>query len=147
MSKRQSLLEALQKYRNIILLLIIGAAIGLIFSLMKDEQIGWSDIPIAGSIMALAMSLSFIGVAQRFPIPVFEIAGRYSLEIFLTHCFITAANRKILPALGIHIFGLNIITNLIMATVLPIMFSIILKKLGIHKLFFKPCTLKKGSCH
>ena len=146
-SKSKTLTDFLKKYINIIPLLIIGVAIGLIFSFTKDYRIGWSDIPLIGSIMALALSLAFIGAAQRFAVPLLETVGRYSLEIFLLNSFITAANRKILPALGINNFALNIIVNLLMATALPVLFGLVLKKIRLHSLFFKPYALlsKKSS--
>ena len=40
----------------------------------------------------------------------FELCGRYSLEIYVIHCFITAGNRVILPKLGITYFALALIS-------------------------------------
>ncbi len=71
---------------------------------------------------------------------VLAFIGTHSLEIYVLHCFITAANRILLIKLGITDFYLNITVNLLMATFLPVLGSMILKKLRLHVWFFKPAT-------
>lgn len=66
--------------------------------------------------------------------------GRYSLEIYVLHCFITAANRTILFKIGIREFYLNVFVNLVMATVLPVLFAVLLKKVHLHDLIFRPAA-------
>lgn len=139
-SKRKDFDEWIGKPPVIVLNFAIGIFIGLAFSYRQGEEIGWSQIPVLGSVMALALSLAFIGLAQKFSIVVFELLGRYSLEIYLIHCFITAGNRKILPMLGITTFGASFVVNLLMAVTIPVLFSMLLKKIGLYVLMFKPAT-------
>lgn len=73
----------------------------------------------------------------------FELCGRYSLEIYVIHCFITAGNRVILPKLGITYFALAFIINLIMAIFIPILISLVLKKLKLYKILYKPASYLK----
>ena len=73
----------------------------------------------------------------------FELCGRYSLEIYVIHCFITAGNRVILPKLGITNFTLAFIINLIMAIFIPILISLVLKKLKLYKIVYKPASYLK----
>ncbi|MBE5951817.1 MAG: acyltransferase [Lachnospiraceae bacterium] len=78
---------------------------------------------------------------RKIPKPgVLRWIGTYSLEIYVTHCFITAANRRILPAIGITNFYCNIVTNFIMAVLLPVAAACILKHLRLHSWIFRPVT-------
>jgi len=70
----------------------------------------------------------------------FRFLGGYSLEIYVLHCFITAANRVILLKLGISDFYTNIMVNFVTATVLPVLAAWILKKMRLHAYFFKPVS-------
>ena len=71
---------------------------------------------------------------------VLSFIGTYSLEIYVLHCFITAANRILLMKFGLTDFYFNITVNLLMATFLPVLGAFILKKLKLHAWFFKPVT-------
>ena len=71
---------------------------------------------------------------------ILRLIGTYSLEIYVLHCFITAANRIILFRLGIDNFYLNVTINLLMATFLPMLASVLLKKMKLYGFFFRPVT-------
>ncbi|MBR6981959.1 MAG: acyltransferase [Ruminococcus sp.] len=64
--------------------------------------------------------------------------GQYSLEIYVIHCIFTAGNRVVLSKFGINIFYLNIILNVVISITAPIVFSLLCKKIGIHKYIFRP---------
>lgn len=84
---------------------------------------------------------SFLLLYQKVPrADMLSKIGTYSLEIYVLHCFITAANRIILIRIGITEFYFNIFINLVMATGLPMLGAFILKKLKLHAWFFKPLT-------
>ena len=71
---------------------------------------------------------------------ILSFIGTYSLEIYVLHCFITAANRLILIKLGIINFYINITVNAMIAILLPVLAAVILKKLRLHAWFFKPAS-------
>lgn len=84
---------------------------------------------------------TFIGWYRKVPkAGVLRWIGTYSLEIYVMHCFITAANRRILPAIGITNFYCNVLTNFLMATLLPVAAACILKRLRLHRWIFRPVT-------
>lgn len=84
---------------------------------------------------------SFIVRYQKIPkVGILSFLGRYSMEIYVLHCFITAANRLILIKLGITNFYINIVVNGTMAILLPVLAAVILKKLRLHTWFFKPAS-------
>lgn len=68
------------------------------------------------------------------------IIGRYSLEIYVLHCFITAANRTLFSLLGINNFYFSVLVNLIAGIVLPILCSLVLMKVNLHQFVFNPAT-------
>ena len=69
-----------------------------------------------------------------------QFLGRYSLEIYVIHCIFTAGIRVILQKLGIENVYICFVLNTVVSTAIPIMISVICKKLNIHGLFFKPVT-------
>lgn len=70
----------------------------------------------------------------------FQICGKYALEIYVLHCVFTAGNRVVLPRLGITNIYFNIICNLVISTVIPMAFAVTCKMVGIHDLFFRPAS-------
>lgn len=73
-------------------------------------------------------------------LPFVGFIGRYSLEIYVLHCFITAGNRKFLPMIGLTDFWPNVLVNIAMAMALPVIFAIIVKRLGLHAMIFRPAS-------
>lgn len=102
------------------------------------------SIKILGIISAACLSMFAIYLFKNIhflkDLRILNICGKYSLEIYVMHNFITAANRIILFKAGIVNFYLNILVNLIMAVGIPILFAVILKKINIHKVVFRPFT-------
>lgn len=72
---------------------------------------------------------------------VFRTCGLYCLEIYVMHCFFTGAFRSILPKLGITTFCPNLLLNLLLSAVIPIVVAYVLKQIGIHKYIFRPITV------
>lgn len=102
------------------------------------------NIPLLSLISAIGISYLllwlFASYANRHTLKGLDIIGRHSLEIYVTHCFITAANRKILIKLGITNFYINVLINMITAIVIPVTGALILKRLKINELIFRPAT-------
>lgn len=74
----------------------------------------------------------------------FNLCGRYCLEIYVLHCFFTAGFRSILPALGLHNFYLNLILNSILSTALPLLIALTTQRLHIHTIIFRPAYALKS---
>lgn len=73
-----------------------------------------------------------------------NLCGKYSLEIYVLHNYITAANRLILIKLGITEFYRNVVINFFMAVMIPVCIGMVLKKAGLYPFFFKPGRFYKG---
>ena len=69
-----------------------------------------------------------------------QFLGKHSLEIYVIHCIFTAGFRVILPKIGIDNVYIGFVLNTVFSTAIPLLFSVICKKLNIHGLFFKPVT-------
>ncbi len=101
-------------------------------------------LPIAKLFVALGIILAIWFVFEHIGFlsnnSLLKLCGKYSLEIYVIHCVFTAGFRTIFPKIGITNVYLSIIFNFIISTAIPILFSILCKKLNIHGLFFKPVT-------
>ena len=96
-------------------------------------------------IIALGISLMLLCAFRRFfsnekhtRVRVMSFFGRYSLEIYVIHCVFTAGNRVVLSKLHIDSFYINIILNTSVSVFVPILISLVCKRMNVHKLFFRP---------
>lgn len=101
-------------------------------------------IDIIGICTAAIISIFIIGLFAKneYSNKFLDLCGKYSLEIYIIHCFITAANRVILVKLHITNFYVNVLVNLMMAVFIPIICSLILKKLKLYTIFLRPFSLR-----
>lgn len=103
-----------------------------------------SAIPIVNTITALGFCLgiwyAFEHIHWLGNNTFLQLLGRYSLEIYLIHQFITVGLRVALPWLGITNAYINILLNLCISIMIPVLFALICKCLGIHELLFRPMT-------
>lgn len=67
--------------------------------------------------------------------------GRHSLEIYLLHCFITAANRSLFVRMNVTNIWIAVITNELCGLILPLLFSYVTRRWGYYNLFFRPINL------
>lgn len=96
----------------------------------------YSKILTAWSFTLVIIGL-FQSIASLGKIKWLNYCGQHSLEIYVLHCFITAANRKILFKLGIENFVFNVLINFIMAVLIPLAAGVFLKKTGLYNYVFK----------
>lgn len=121
-----------------------GIGMAVFFLSGADEVRNWGSIDCWGVIMASALSISVLGLARwcdgkritRMLAPI----GRYSLEIYLIQTFVIAANRTILPRIGITDFLVSLCVSFVTAVSIPILLSFMTKKLHLYGLFFCPVT-------
>ena len=69
------------------------------------------------------------------------MVGKYSLEVYSIHVIIAAAIRVLFIRIGMNNHVAGIILNVTVSTALPIIIAIVLKKLKIHSLIYKPFSL------
>ena len=95
----------------------------------------------------IGLSVMFFVIFERVEVLskiwIFNICGKYCLEIYVIHCFFTAGLRILLPKIGLTNVALSVIVNLVISTAVPVIFAYMCKKLNIHGLFFKPYSFIK----
>lgn len=99
---------------------------------------------LAAGVISLALWLLFQRVGMLGNNSFLTMIGRHSLEIYVIHCFLTAGFRAVLPRIGIGNAWLSIVMNMAASTALPILFSMLCRRMGIYDLFFKPVTFFKA---
>lgn len=132
--------EFIKSKKLIMTVTVILSAAAMIISYAIN--INLLSVPAVGIVTSIITS---VGIIILFAVKdcknkVLMFIGSYSLEIYLTHIFITAANRKLLPAVGINGFYANVIVNFLMALFIPIGCALLLKKINLHKLIFRPAN-------
>lgn len=101
-------------------------------------------IPVFSTLFPLAFCLTLFWAFSRCKAlgenPLLCLCGRYSLEIYVLHNFLTAGLRPVFILLHIDNVAAGIFLNLVISTALPLLFAYSCRLLGIHALFFKPGT-------
>ncbi len=103
--------------------------------------------PYLNTLVALGFCLFFwklFSSVKALNVSLLNLCGRYCLEIYVTHCFLTAGFRSILPALGLTNFWLNVVLNTVLSTALPLLFAIVLQRIGLHDILFRPAYFIKS---
>lgn len=121
-----------------------GIGMAVFFLSASDDARNWGSIRYWGVIMASALSMSVLGLAKwcagkrvsRALAPI----GRYSLEIFLIQTYVITAARTILPMIGITDFTVSLCISFLTAVFIPIILSVMTKKLHVHSLIFSTVT-------
>ena len=120
------------------------ALLALFWNKAYKLEISIGYLPVIKLFVAIGVILSvwfvFENVSFLSNNSLLQLCGRYSLEIYVIHCVFTAGFRVIFPKIGITNVYISIILNLIISTTIPILFSMLCKKLKIHGLLFKPVT-------
>lgn len=67
-----------------------------------------------------------------------SFCGSYCLEIYVLHCFFTAGFRAAFNMAGVTNFWLSFFLNFALSTGLSLAIAIVLKKIGLHDIVFRP---------
>ena len=112
---------------------------------IREAAVPLNSIPVAKAFIALGISLVlwylFQNVKWLAENRFLALLGRYSLEIYVTHCFFTAGFRAVLPRIGVGSAYVSILLNFVLSTAIPVAGAVICKHLGIHALVFRPVSL------
>lgn len=109
-----------------------------------DSAMSLNHIPVANAVIALGISLFvwclFQDVTWLSTSRIFPWIGRYSLEIYVIHGVISPAFRALVS--NIRWIGpwVSVIINCALCIALPMAFSWVCKKIGVHELIFKPIS-------
>lgn len=130
----------------VILLAIVSICVAAIF--WNNSTFIWV-IPVVNTVVAVGIVLVFITMFSNMNIfnrkkDLFNYLGKHSLEVYLLHCFFTAGNRVIFAKVGITNLWVSITCNVVISTVIPLGFAVIVKRLGVYNFFFKPVDLIKS---
>lgn len=125
------------KKKSIFTISLIISIISFAVTVIKGEVIGYWGNCIFPLAVCFLVSYLFFNIKVFNRQSILTILGKYSLEIYLFHCYITAGNRSFLPKMGIGNFWVNILVNFLMAISIPIFISKIIKKLKIYNYVFK----------
>ncbi len=121
------------------IMFLVGATLLL---LTLTDTIG--DVMGASMIIALGISQALWCAFKKLkPLGenrLLELCGRYCLEIYVLHCVFTSGARAVFPDFILNNYALSVALNFVISTAVPILFSLVCKKLNIHGLFFKPVT-------
>lgn len=131
------------------------ASCTLLFLFWNHSTTSYDDfvhrLPVVNTLVALGFCIFFwkaFSSVKWLDNKALETCGRYCLEIYVTHCFLTAGFRAVFVALGVTNFWLSLILNTILSTALPILFAMALERIGLHDLLFRPVhyimRLKEG---
>ena len=112
--------------------------------LLRNYPVHYHEIPVAAGCIAFGYVLLlwylFRKIRALSGSRFFSFLGRRSLELYLLHCYFTAGFRELFFAAGITSFGFCLIVNMILSTLLPLLFTWLTMKIGVHSLFFRPIT-------
>lgn len=115
-----------------------------LFPAVKSVPAGWLSHPFSGAAVAFLLSVMFFGLFKRIstciPFHALSMLGRYSLEIYLIHEFIITVLR---PFLNIGRCAGSVIINTVLSAFLPIPIALLMRKIGLHTLLFRPVSLFK----
>lgn len=112
--------------------------------IVKFWQENVSALPIINSITAFGIILVVWYIFQHIKFfercELLKMIGRYSLEIYVIHGVIVAACRAVVQKIELDNVYIIVIGSFIISTIIPILFSMLCKRLNIHGLLFKPVT-------
>lgn len=116
----------------------------LCYALFWRNSRNLNDIPVVNCMTALGVTLVLVQLFENAGIlannAVFQVIGKLCLEIYVTHCFLTAGFRAVFPKVGIQNVMISMLINCVLSTLIPIAASVAMRRCGIHDLCFKPYT-------
>lgn len=137
-----------EKYKSEVFLITIAVLMEAIcwYGSMSGS-FGMNTVPILNVLAAGLISMALWQMFQRIGLMgnnrVLRLIGRYSLEIYVIHCFFTAGLRVVLPRIGVGNVWVSVALNTVVSTICPLLLSMLCRYLGIHDLFFRPITFLK----
>ncbi len=123
------------------LLTVVGAALLAAYVFFSIPYIPLLTDVLLPSVLGLAFFNLFYKVSALGSSRFFCFIGSYSLEIYVTHCILTSAMRSALKMIGINSSIAMLVIGTVVGTALPIIWAMVIKKVRIYDLFFRPAEL------
>lgn len=118
---------------------------------VQSGKYEYNKIPVFNFFIAFGISIiifylfkTFFSDESKIRVKFFSFLGRYSLEVYVIHCVFTSGNRVVLSKLHIDNLWISVALNTVISVALPILFSMMLKKINMHQPVFKPVTYVKN---
>ncbi len=122
---------------------LFGVSI-LLQILLRKYPTHYNEIPIAAGLIAFGYILLLWYLFRKIRFlsgsRLFAYLGSRSLELYVLHCYFTAGFRELFQFAGIDQFAFCLIANMILSTILPLLFAWLMAKIGLHDLFFRPVS-------
>lgn len=112
----------------------VSFLVASIFGYMNGNTITGFYVALGASLFALHAFAHISFLDNAF----LNLVGRYSLEVYLLHPFITAPARLVINKLGGASEFVTLIVSFAAATLIPIAVAWSLKKIGLHDPLFRP---------
>ena len=126
------------KLRPIFAIVCGGLSVVMLFCFIYFH-ISWRMMPVVAFFLPMCLALGLWSIFEWLNIDIYllRVCGLFSYEIYVFHSFLATPMRIFFLKLGVYP-PLSVLLNLIIGCLVPILISIILKKLSLHKYIFKP---------
>ncbi len=122
--------------------LAAGAAAAVLYGICLASGRSAGETPVVSVLTAAAFSVFFLGVFENSGLlsglSVFTVPGRYCLEIYVLHTYVSTLLRSLLPRIGISGFWPALILNFLCSLLLPLAAALIAERAGLHRWLFRP---------
>lgn len=122
-----------------VVVLLLSLTINSIYSISGFDNILVKYIISLLFVIVICIGTKIYGNSKNL----FSKIGYYCLDIYVFHCYITAGNRVLFSLLNINNFYINFILNSLLGVILPILFSIFLKKIKLYNYIMKPVYVRR----
>lgn len=130
-----------KKTINIIAIIfgIVAISLTVLFWNQDDEIY---HIPIVNLFTAIGYCIAVIAlirsISDKINLSHLSYVGKNSLDIYLLHVFFAAGGRMVINKIGNIQAWISVIGLFVVALYIPLLIGIVLRKLGLYDIFFKP---------
>lgn len=103
---------------------------------------GWTpaDIPVVGTLAALLLSLTFVGLFLHLPCAPLAWLGRYALEIYLFQHYAIAVVRRMIVRLSLPVNAATIAASTLIEALVPALIGMALRALRLYQPLLRPAS-------
>ena len=139
-------LLGIKEVRTAVPFLFAGSCALAVIFWKEDSSI--YKTPVINTLVALGLVLGiflfFRSVKSVEKSRLLTFCGRYDLEIYILHTYVASAGRSVFRKIGVDNIYIILIVSSILSIAVPIIISIVLKKIKLHGLAFRPYRFISG---